>query len=95
MSQFVIPLSAAAVINALVFALAFIAAKRSREGGLVLYFRSGVAGLVLLAALPFLTAMGDSIPMRLAWGPGFVVSGVAVWLAGLFVANVRIINRLF
>ena len=95
MSRITAPLSIAAAVEAVVFALAFLAAPRSCEGGLTLYFWAGVASLILLIALPFLTSIGNSLLIRLAWGLGLSVFGAAVWFAGLFLANVRIMCRLF
>ncbi len=95
MSQVGISLAIAGAVCAVVFAVAFVAAPRSCEGGLSLYVWSGGAALVALAALPFLMSLGASPLYRLAWSAGFVVSGACVWVAGLFAANVRIICRLF
>jgi hypothetical protein len=85
----------AAVISVVLFALAFVAAPKSCEGGLEFYFWSGVVALVALFALPFVTRPGDSVVIRFAWAFGFLLSGIAVWFAGLFAANVRILCRLF
>ena len=95
MAKVTIPFAAVVAVNVAVVAIAFVAAPRSCEGGLTLYFWSGMASLIVLGALPFLTSLGHSVAMRLAWGLGFVVLGVAVWFAGLFAANVRIMCRLF
>jgi hypothetical protein len=86
-----VPLSIAAAISAVVVAIAFGSAPRSCDGGLTFYFWSGVVALMLLASLPVLGAIGNSVPSRIAWGAGFVVLGAAAWLAGLFAANVRIV----
>jgi hypothetical protein len=94
MNQIAGPFSIAAVISAIVVAIAFGSAPRSCEGGLEFYFWSGVVALTALAALPFLTAIGSTLLNRIAWGAGFVMLGVAVWLAGLFAADVRIVCRL-
>lgn len=88
-------LSAAAVIGVVVLALAFAAAPRSCEGGLTFYFASGVAALLLLGALPFFTLTGRSVPVRLSSSLGLVLYGIAAWFAGLFLANVQIMCRLF
>jgi hypothetical protein len=88
-------LLAAAVICAIVLALAFVVAPRSCEGGLTLYFWSGMAALLLLIALPFVAHAGPSLPARLLWSLGLALGGVAAWFAGLFLANVQIMCRLF
>jgi hypothetical protein len=51
--------------------------------------------LIALIALPFLAALGHSIPVRFLWGLGFAAFGTSAWFAGLFLANVRIMCRLF
>ncbi len=86
---------AAAIVGACLLVLAFLAAPRSCEGGLEVYFWAGVVALVALAALPFAARAGASAPGRVAWSAAFVAFGVGVWLAGLFAANVRIMCRLF
>jgi hypothetical protein len=96
MSRTALPFTFAAIVGAVVMAIAFAAAPYSCEGGLTLYFWSGVGSLAVLAALPFfLMAAGKSVLVRLAWAVGFFGFGVAVWFAGLFLANVRIMCRLF
>ena len=82
-------------ISLAVFALAVFVAPRACDGGLELYFWSGVGALVVLAALPFAVRMSASRFARVAWAFGFVVFGTGVWFAGLFAANVRIMCRLF
>lgn len=95
MSRTAVPLAIAAAVGAVVMAIAFFAAPISCEGGLTFYFWSGVISLILLVALPFLTSADKSTSVRLAWSFGFVVFGTAVWFGGLFLANVRIMCRLF
>ncbi|HJW10427.1 MAG TPA: hypothetical protein VJ598_01495 [Albitalea sp.] len=77
------------------FALAFVISPKACEGGLELYFWSGVGALVLMAALPFATHAGSPVLVRAGWAFGLVVLGAATWFAGLFAANVRILCRLF
>ena len=86
---------AAAALALGVFALAFVTAPRSCEGGLELYFWAGVVALIALAAAPFVGRLGATMAGRVAWSVVFLAFGVAVWLAGLFAANVRIMCRLF
>jgi hypothetical protein len=89
------PLTVAAVDVAVVFAIAFAAAPYSCEGGLEIYFGTGVVSLIALIALPFFMAMGSSASSRVAWSAGFAAFAAVVWFAGLFLANVRIMCRLF
>jgi len=82
-------------IGAAVFALAFVVAPRACEGGLEVYGWAGVVGVVVLAAVPAVVRAGRSLLGRVGWTAGFILFGGAVWVAGLFTANVRIICRLF
>jgi hypothetical protein len=91
----VVGLSVAGVILAGVLASAFVFAPRACEGGLDLYFWSGVAGLVMLVSLPFVVHLGGSILGSIGWAFGFFLLGVGVWLGGLVAANVQILCRLF
>jgi hypothetical protein len=89
-------LGAPGIILAIV-GLAFAVAPRSCEGGLELYFRVGALALVGLFALPFMARAGGSVLSCLAYGFGFGfgVLGAGAWLAGMVLANIRIICRLF
>jgi hypothetical protein len=84
----------ATAIAALLFASAFVVAPRSCEGGLSFYFWLGVLALLAFLVLPFVTHVRSSLVFRSACAAGLVLAGVAVWFAGLFAANVRIICRL-
>ena len=95
MSQNAVRLTLALAIGVIVFASAFFAAPRSCDGGLTFYFWLGVASLVILSALPFIKPAGNTVAIRLAWSLGFTTFGAAVWIAGLVLANVRIMCRLF
>ena len=86
---------AVGAILAGVFASAFVLAPRACEGGLELYFWSGVAGLVALVILPFLVRLGGSVLGSVGWAFGFFLLGASVWVGGLAAANVRIVCRLF
>lgn len=74
---------------------AFVAAPHSCEWGLNAYAVAGFAFVVALFALPFFQR--DAVPRvrRIMAGAGLSALGVAVWVAGLFLANVRILCRLF
>jgi len=87
--------TASGVLCVALFAFAFIAAPSSCEWGLDAYFWSGVASLVLLFAAPFVFRVEYSLLGRAGFAVGLLVLGAAVWFAGLFIANVRIMCRLF
>jgi hypothetical protein len=87
--------SVACAILAGVFASAFVFAPRACEGGLDLYFWSGVGALVMLVILPFLVHLGGSILGSIGWAFGFFLLGIGVWVGGLVAANVQILCRLF
>lgn len=96
MSRMAAPFAIAAAIGAAVLAIGFLAAPHSCEGGLEVYVWSGVVSLLALMALPFFLMSADrSVRARLGWAFAFTGFGVAVWFAGLFLANVRIMCRLF
>jgi hypothetical protein len=82
-------------ICAALFAFAFVAAPKSCEWGLTAYFWSGVAALVVLFAIPMALRTDRTGLQRAAFGLAFAAFGAAVWIAGLFAANVRIMCRLF
>ena len=48
-----------------------------------------------MAALPFGFGIGKSVLARVASALGLVVLGIAAWVAGLVVANVQLLCRLF
>jgi len=85
----------AATVAMLVFVSAFVAAPRSCEGGLELYFWLGVLAVTSFLVMPFVAHLGRSLVLRSVWAVGLGLAGVAIWFAGLFVANVRILCRLF
>lgn len=95
MTQRAYLISGAAAISAMLFAFAFVAAPRSCQWGNEAYFRAGVAALFALFVLPRVFRAGVSLLVRIGVGLGLVVLGCAVWLAGLFAANFRIICTLF
>lgn len=77
------------------FAFAFVAAPASCEWGLEAYTFAGLAGVVVLFAAPLAMQAGASRSASALLGLGFAALGIAIWLAGLFAANVRIMCRLF
>ena len=83
-------ISAAAIAIALV-ALAFVVAPRACAGGLEVYFWCGVAAVLLLALVPFITHNARMILVRCALAFGFALFGAAAWIAGMLAANVRFI----
>lgn len=85
----------AAILCAGLFAFAFVAAPKSCEWGLAAYFWTGVAAVVALLAAPFVLQSERPARVRVFLALGYGVLGSAVWFAGLFAANVRIMCRLF
>ena len=77
------------------FAFAFFAAPHACEWGLSAYFWSGVGVVLVLPALPFALHREQPLLKRSMFSLGLCVLGVMVWFGGLFIANVRIICRLF
>ena len=90
-----IALIAVAFIAAAIIAVAFWIAPTACSGGLEIYSQCGVVAAIALIALPFALKISDSLLIRALAALGFVVLGFAVWIAGLFVANVQILCRLF
>lgn len=89
-----LPLAVMALCAAL-FAFAFVAAPYSCEWGLDAYFWAGVGVVLALGVLPFAARGSLTGGRRVQLASLHVALGVAVWLAGLFLANVRIMCRLF
>ena len=85
----------AAPVWVLLFAFALVAAPKSCEWGLSAYTWTGLACVTGLGAVPFLVRTEMSGGRRLLTAAGLMVTTVAVWLGGLFAANVRIMCRLF
>ena len=86
---------AAAVVSLTLVVVAFWVAPRACEGGFETYLQCGTVALIVLAALPFVLRSGNSLSIRVVSALGFVVLGTAMWLVGLFVANVNFLCRLF
>ena len=95
MTRRTLVISIGGAICAALFGFAFVAAPRSCEWGLAAYFWSGMAALVVLLAIPVAIRTDRSVLGRVALGLGLAAIGAAVWMAGLFAANVRIMCRLF
>ena len=80
-----------AAIVAVLMAVAFAVAPRACAGGLEVYAVAGGVALLALAGLPFVARIGRTMARRLGASLGLVALGVATWLAGLLLANVRFI----
>ena len=85
----------AAAIAIAIFALAFVVAPKSCEGGLEIYTWSGLAAIVVLFAIPFFAGLSLSLGKRFAWAFGFALFGFGAWFGGLVAAHVQILCRLF
>jgi hypothetical protein len=88
-------LAVASVLWTGLFAFAFVAASASCAWGLSAYVGAGLGVLLTLAALPFVLPAGYSMPSRLLAALVFGLVGLVVWIAGFFIADIRIICRLF
>ena len=86
---------AAAVVSLVLVFVAFWVAPHACEGGFETYVQCGTVALIVLAALPFVSRSGNSLSIRVVSALGFVVLGAAVWVVGLFAANVNFLCRLF
>jgi hypothetical protein len=82
-------------VSAAMVVAAYVAAPRSCEGGLELYVLAGLVGVLALAALPFAARAGRPLASCFGAAVGYGAVGVAVWIAALLIANVRIMCRLF
>ncbi len=77
------------------FLSAFLIAPHSCEGGLELYLLGGAAMALGLSSLPFVLLHNKPLSSRLAASALLGLGTVLVWLAGFFIADFRIICRLF
>ncbi len=89
------PWIAGGAIGAGLFAFAFVAAPASCAWGLTAYFGAGIACLAAVASAPFVLHGGAPLGRRVGIAVTLVALVCGVWLLGLFVANVRIVCRLF
>lgn len=85
----------AGAVAAGLLGIAFLAAPRSCEGGLELYFGAGIVAVVALGALPFFLLRGATPGARVGGALALAALGAVAWLVGLFAADVRIVCRLF
>ena len=79
----------------LLFGFAFVAAPKSCEWGLSAYTWAGVIATLGLGALPVFVPKEMVTSRRVLIAVGLLLGTVAVWLGGLFAANVRLMCRLF
>jgi len=85
---------AAGLFTALLI-VAFIIAPHACEWGLTVYFWSGLAVTIALAAIPA-CLLRELRPWKWILATlGLGVLGVATWIGGLFAADIQIICRLF
>ena len=85
----------AGILCAALFSFAFIAAPYSCEWGATAYFFAGVASIAVLF-VGAIVVKGDSpLVNRIVLSLGLDLAVLFVWSTGLFVANVRILCRLF
>ena len=55
----------------------------------------GFGALVVMASLPFVLRCGETTAGRMGWAFLFILMSAAAWVGGLFVADVRLLCRLF
>lgn len=89
------PYLIAAIAWAGIFLSAFLIAPHSCEGGLELYLLGGAVLVLVLPSLPFMLLRHKSLSSRLATASLLGFCTVLIWLAGFFIADFRIICRLF
>lgn len=77
------------------FAFAFVAAPYSCEWGLSAYFIAGILAMIVLFLVPFRMLRDAALAKRMLLGLGLAAAGLAIWIAGLFAANVQLLCRLF
>lgn len=82
-------------ICAAVFGLAFIAAPHSCAWGLDAYVWSGVAAMAFMFAVPLVFLTDRRPSERIIVGFGFSTVCAIVWITGFFMADMRIVCRLF
>lgn len=85
----------AVAVGLALLAIAFVAAPHSCEGGTDAYAAAGVVAVLALGAWPFVAARDRPARHRVVLAFALAMIAVAVWVAGLFLANVRIVCRLF
>ena len=85
---------AAAICSGL-FTFAFAAAPYSCAWGLNAYFIAGILAMIVLFVVPVRALRDAALAKRILLGLGLAAVGLAVWIAGLFAANVQILCRLF
>lgn len=88
-------ISLASVLCIALFAIAFLVAPHSCQGGLTAYFWLGVVVTTALLVIPLALERNLPILKRAFASFGLVVLGAAVWVAGVFAANISIVCRLF
>ncbi|MEZ5445710.1 MAG: hypothetical protein R3F45_08025 [Gammaproteobacteria bacterium] len=77
------------------FSVPFLAASATCDGRLSAYFYAGVAVLLGVTIMPFLLRGGGIVSSCPGSALILAVATLAVWVAGLYAADVRIICRLF
>lgn len=86
------------LVSALCLALlgaAFLVAPHSCEWGLTAYFWLGVAVTITLLVIPFAMKGNLHFFKRVLASLGLVALAAAVWVAGLYAADIQVICRLF
>ncbi len=95
MNRLSLSLLAVAAVGLALVAVAFWISPRACQGGLETYFMSGVGAIVAMFALPFVARSANDVIARVGLAFGFTVFAAGAWIAGLFLADVQILCRLF
>lgn len=85
----------AAGIGGGLFVFAFVAAPYSCAWGLNAYFAAGLVAMIALFFVPVRMLRDAALAKRMLLGLGLAAAGLAIWIAGLFAANVQLLCRLF
>jgi hypothetical protein len=95
LSRLALSWSAVGVVAMALVAIAFSIAPRACEGGLETYLKWGLAAIAGVFALPFVARAANDMLVRVGLAFAFALIGAGAWIAGLFIANVQILCRLF
>jgi hypothetical protein len=83
------------ILSAALFGFAFVASPKACEWGLSAYFWSGVAVILILFIAPFYLRRHESTGKRIGTALLAGGAGLAIWISGLFIADIQIMCRLF
>ena len=85
----------AAGVCAGLFAFAFVAAPYSCDWGLNAYFIFGLVAMIAMFFVPIGLWRGTAVAKRILLGLGLAAIAFAAWFAGILVADMQLLCRLF